>query len=117
MHLAYNNSRINRCDGVVVYVRNNLKHNAIIESHGQTKFLSVILEFENDNNFKITSIYRCFGIDKLTFIQNLKQLLLENLHLKNHYIVGDFNIDLLNIDSVGDTFLNNFLEHEYLPNF
>ena len=92
--IHYNNSTINICDGVVVYVKSNLRHNASTESIGQAKFLNIIIELDNNIELKISSIYRCFGHDKSNFINSIKQLLIKNVNVQNHIIIGDFNIDL-----------------------
>ena len=115
--IHYNNSTINICDGVVVYVKSNLRHNASTESIGQAKFLNIIIELDNNIELKISSIYRCFGHDKSNFINSIKQLLIKNVNVQNHIIIGDFNIDLLKPDSESEVFMSNYLEHEYLPNF
>ena len=77
-NLYYNESKINKADGRVKYVKSELKSNTIIETFGKAKFLSTIITGINNKKIKISSIYRCFGHDKLEFIYDLKKLLESN---------------------------------------
>ena len=70
---------------------------------------------DNNVSIKISGLYRCFGLPKDEFIKCMNSFLLANKSIKNHYIVGDFNIDILKTDSDSEQFYNNFLENEYLP--
>ena len=40
-----------------------------------------------------------------------------NKNQNEHLIVGDFNIDFLKINKIGEKFINVLLEHAYLPYF
>lgn len=37
--------------------------------------------------------------------------------MKNHLVIGDFNIDILQINNLSSECLNNFLEKGYIPGF
>ena len=39
------------------------------------------------------------------------------MNIKNHMIIGDFNIDIICGDNISHEFLNNFSEKEYVPGF
>lgn len=41
----------------------------------------------------------------------------ENLKIKNHIIIGDFNINIYAVDNPSLVFLNNFLDMNYVPYF
>ena len=89
------------------------KHFSEIEIHGDSKFLSITIVGKNNLQIKISAIYRCHTLNKTNFIKNMKNFLDNNKNKNNHFIVGDFNIDLINPDEVGELFLNNFLSKEY----
>ena len=86
--------------------------------------------FNDNEEFQIPAIYRCHDISKTEFNWSLKKYMKNKINIKNHCLIGDFNIDILN-DSVHDNnseqryyitvtsqeFLNNLLEYEYIPCF
>ena len=43
--------------------------------------------------------------------------MLQNININTHIIAGDFNIDLINLDSSSEEYLNNYLESGFLPYF
>lgn len=45
-------------------------------------------------------------------MMNLESLLQNNRNIKNHWVAGDFNINLFGYDKLSLHFLNNFLEKE-----
>ena len=47
----------------------------------------------------------------------MKKYIDSNKNTKNHTIVGDFNIDIMQDDNATSEFLNNFTEKEYIPCF
>ena len=53
----YNQSHINKADGVVVYVNSNLRSTTKIEDFGQAKFLSTEINNNSGKAIKISSIY------------------------------------------------------------
>ena len=60
----YNNeSMMNKADGVIIYVRDNIKHSVNIEIIDKLKVISVVIESNNKTNLKISGIYRCFDYD------------------------------------------------------
>lgn len=54
-----------------------------------------MLRIRNSISFKITGIYRCHNINVENFNNQMKEYLTLNKNIKYHYIVGDFNINLL----------------------
>ena len=64
-----------------------------------------------------TAIYRNHEINIKNFVDDLKEYL-ENSKYKNHYIIGDINIDIFDKNKYNyDTkrYINNFLELGYFP--
>lgn len=121
--IFYNESKINKADGVVLYIRNDISQNndtKIIEID-KIKFLVVDLNINDNEIFRISAIYRSHDIPKTEFILSTKRYITENKNVKNHCIVGDFNIDIMSKDkyekNINQEFLNNFLANEFLPCF
>ena len=70
---------------------------------------------QNGKNLEISCLYRSHDLLKTEFIYNLNQFLKSKEKIKNHYVIGDFNIDILDQNNLSLEFLNNFLEKEYVP--
>ena len=114
--MYYNNSQINKADGTVIFVKNDIKHSSVIETINKVNFLSVTIKFKNIN-LKITSTYRYFKLKVNPYIDSVNKFIKANKKIKNHIIIGDFNIDLMQGDTDSEEFINNFLENEYIPYF
>lgn len=96
-----------------MYIKKTLVHNIEVEEVSSLVLLSTISKIDSVNN--ITGVYRCHNLDKLEFINLMKNYLIKNKNHKNYMIMGDFNIDLLNVDVLFQNYLYNFLEVEYMP--
>jgi hypothetical protein len=66
---------------------------------------------------KITALYRCDDVDKNNFLTIMKPFTEQNKDTKNHIIVEDFNIDLLEPDKLAEIYLQIFLGTGYIPYF
>lgn len=121
--IYYNESKINRSDGVVIYVRNGISHETKKILIDNTMFLFTDIELENNESLRISAIYRSHDIHKSEFVLSIKKYLEENRNIKNHCIVGDFNIDIMHLNTtsyennLSQEYLNNFLLNEYFPCF
>lgn len=73
--LYHNNSRINRADGVAVYISDNLVAETVIITENRLKILNTSVKFSNGINLEISSIYRSHDLPSLEFIVNLKTYL------------------------------------------
>lgn len=71
----------------------------------------------NDNQLEISSLCRSLDLSKTEFVFDLKKLLTTKKNVKNHLMIGDFNIDLLDVEYISHDHLNNFLERGYIPGF
>ena len=106
--------------GVGLYIRDSLTYNPRIDLDSCTDdFETVWVEIENknDKNFLICCVYRhpSSNIDNLTsHFQNHLSKLSSNKLL---FIMGDFNVNLLDFSSHTPTsdFVNNFFSHSLLP--
>ena len=88
-----------------------------IEEVGNSKFISSVIKIRQNKSLKITGVYRCHTVEKEAFIESLREYLNNNAKTKNHIIIGDFNINLLDTDTISTMFLNSFLDMGYLPFF
>lgn len=113
--IFYNNSTINRSDGVAILIKEDLVHTIENENVESLKALSCILTCGSEQ-IKITGVYRCHYYNKKSFIKDVKNYINQNNKYKNHYIIGDFNIDMIDIDKDGQHFCILFLRrniHHY----
>lgn len=115
--IYYNHSKLNQNDGVVIFFRNCITEITEIIEIGKLSILHSTINLDNNRTFEISSIYRCHDLPKCEFIESLKAFLTNKINSKNHIIVGDFNIDLLNLDVLNNEHLSNLLEKGYMPCF
>ena len=109
--LHYNHSYINKADGVVVYVNDNLTETTKTEIIDNVIFMNTNLSMKGGANLNVTSLYRCHDMNKLNFVKSVNSYIKGCRQLKNHLIIGDFNIDLKSNDEEANTFLNNFFRN------
>ena len=62
-------------------------------------------------------MYRSHEIQKLEFIKSFEKFLQSKKDCTNHYIVGDYNIDLLELDVVSQVFLETIFENGYINGY
>lgn len=113
--IYYNNSMINRNDGVVIYIKDGINEYTEIKESGEIKFLHSKLRVGKGFNLEISAVYRSHDIIKSDFIKYVKKYLDENKFCNNHIVVGDFNVNILDEDFANQEFLLNFLERGYEP--
>ena len=122
-NIYYNSSKINRADGVVLYIRKVISHEINVIEIDRIKFLVADLSINDNENLKISATYRSHDIPKTEYVLSTKKFLIENRKVKNHFIIGDFNIDIISNDvqkyenNINQVFLSNFLAREYFPCF
>ena len=110
-NLRYNGSNINKSDGVILYIKNDIKNTETFNIGGLSIIHTDIL-INNNETGRISATYRSHSIKKLEFVNSIKKYINCSINIKNHMIIGDFNID-----NISHEFLNNFSEKEYLPCF
>lgn len=71
----------------------------------------------NEKTFEVTSVYRSHKIPKIEFLSSLKKLIDMKKGLKNHLIVGDFNINLMEDDVFSQVLLETVTGGGYIPGF
>ncbi|XP_074102043.1 uncharacterized protein LOC141529430 [Cotesia typhae] len=111
----YNHSKINKADGVVMYIKKSLNSSVVIDVVGNLKIISASVKLKNNNVIKVSSFYRCHDVSEEVFIDTMLRFLDDTSHGVNHAIIGDFNINLLNLDKSSNDFLPNFLGYGYIP--
>ena len=116
-HMYYNEGDLNIADRVIVYVLNEIGHETEIIEIGKLKAINVSILMNNDRTFEISSVYRSHEIPKAAFISALKKLIEIKKEIKNHFIVGDFNINLLEDDVFSQVLLETVTGGGYIPGF
>ena len=81
------------------------------------KIINTKIAIENNREIIISALYRSHDIKKTDFLLNLKKLILHNKKYKNNLIMGDFNFDISNHDTLNQEFLHILLEHGYCSGF
>ncbi|XP_024940769.1 uncharacterized protein LOC112494347 [Cephus cinctus] len=112
----FNESKINKADGVVFFVKKGLNNEITHETVENLKVISCLFTCGSEK-IKISGVYRCHDYKKEIFIKNVLSYLILNKRFRNHYIFGDFNIDMINTDEDAQNFLYNFLEYHYTSFF
>lgn len=115
--MYYNNSRINKSDGVLIYIEEDVSEETEIITVDKIKIINTRIHLNNTKKLEISSLYRSHDIPKVDFVQSIKEYLIYKKSVKNHLIVGDFNIDLLSYDNISQELTNNFLEEGFTPGF
>lgn len=112
----YNESEITKADGTIVYIDNKINYNYKFQKIGNIKAIEIFF-----NEHVITALYRNHKIKISTFVDDLYLYLNSNLY-KNHYFIGDINIDILtdNFEKIKfskdtDKYLNNFYDLGFIP--
>ncbi|KAJ8666261.1 hypothetical protein QAD02_007923 [Eretmocerus hayati] len=106
--IIINQTKFNKADGVAMYVREKIDIDSII---------SVELEAIGGKRVVISTIYRSHDYPKEKFIKDMQDFTDFEKDLKNHIIIGDFNINILENDKYSNELLNNFYEMAYEPYF
>lgn len=115
--IYYNDSKINNSDGVVIYLKDHIIESTSVVKVGRLSVLNSTIRIDDKNNLDISAVYRSHDLPKTEFIEDLNNYLDSKKKLKNHLLIGDFNIDLLKLDNVSQEFLNILLEMEFSPGF
>ena len=113
-HLYTANGETSRNDGTCVYIRDGTTHTYSIIQIGPIKAIFISLQFSSFV-LNITSFYRSPSLPIKNFIDNLAKYLSDTQNLKYHIILGDLNIDLLNINNLTDKYLNSFFAFGFKP--
>lgn len=116
-NLYYNNSRINRNDGVVIYTSNSISQCTEVIDLGLIKFIHSKIKISSKMDINVSAVYRSHDLSKIDFVKNIKIYLEGTKIYKNHLVIGDFNINILEEDDTSQDFLHSFLESGFEPCF
>lgn len=105
--MYYNHRTLYQNDGVVIYIKHNINENIKLSNWS---VLCCELKLNENCVLKISALYRCKNLSKEDLIGLLSNCI-------NHCIILNFNIDILNLDKMGQNFLNSALENGYLSSF
>ena len=107
---TYRNDR--RGGGVMIYVNKSLKTKQVSRMseviNDIYKCVTIEVEAERGSNIIISCLYRTPGSNIELFTEKLESLLQKFNHKKSYYLLGDFNINLLNFEKHQGT--NNFID-------
>ena len=105
--------------GVALYVRNSydyIIHESISLCTDYFESLFIELHMPNRKNIIIGIIYRPPNSNSRNFLDYLSELLDNDIFVnKDCFLLGDFNINLLNNDNVSLEFLETFMSASFLP--
>ena len=85
------------------------------------RILSSVIKLIGIETIRIS--HKSHNIKKYEFVYSLKKFLKDQLNTKNHCIIGDFDIDILDENfsksdsSIKQEFLNDFMIHKFTPCF
>ena len=113
----YNNSKVNKSDSVVVYIKENVTQVTETIVMDNIKILNSYITLQNNSKLEISSLYRSHDISQINFNYNLNKYLILKKKVGNHFVIGDFNTDILKDDLISNDFLNNFLDKGYYHGF
>lgn len=116
-NIYYNEADTNQNDGVIMYIKKEIKSKRSI--HLLPEINNKILKIEFTINKKlifISAIYRPPSTDVKKFNFHLNDYLksIERKGIDYYLLVGDINIDILNNDKNSDDYLNILSEYDYL---
>ena len=120
--LEVNNRTHKPGGGVACYILDKYKYSVISELSLMNEIIeSLFIEIENEQqkHIVIGIIYRPPNANPNSFLAAIQDILHNaRLHNKDSFIMGDFNINLLNrinSSSLSQEFLNTFLSGSFLP--
>lgn len=111
--IYYNSGKINKNDGVIIYVKKLLEHQVNIVGFSDLKFLRLTLTIHN-KKIGITGIYRPPSYDVLEFNRHLSDYLKNYCKLENEIISGDMNIDICSKNAISEDYLNIMAENSFV---
>lgn len=89
---------------MVIYVKNEVSYSTQIGKFDDLSILNIELQIKEHFTLKISALYRCHDLDNKQFINSLEKFIKNSSTIKNHCIIGDFNIDLMNINPISQDF-------------
>ena len=95
-YVHYNSkTRLNESDDIVIYVLETVIHEVENITIGKTESQTITLSLKNEISLTISPIYRSHQYKIKKFSKKLFSFWEQNKNIKNHIVMGDFNIDIL----------------------
>lgn len=110
--LYYVDSQINKSDGTCIYIKSEMMLTNSVVDIGRIKALLTEIKFGNEKII-ITSLYRSHCVAIRDFISDLKSHLHQFKAEKNHFIIGDINIDILRENPKSNEYLSSLYEYGF----
>ena len=113
--LLYNNSKLNKCDGFILYVRTEIIRDCHIIQVGSFRFVRAIIN-KNGDLLGITGTYRLPSTNVDDFLLELNNLYEQKIVKKfeTEIFLGDINIDILR---VGEAVVTDYMNCLYTLGF
>lgn len=109
-YIAMHSCRVGRGGGVAIYVKKTIKFHEI-EKSDPNDTISWICVSLGERNLKISALYRPPSYNGEEFLTYLESILVS--HPKNHFMFGDFNINLLDSTSKTTSYKNILLLNNF----
>lgn len=95
--IIYNEGNYNKCDGVVVLIKESIIFKHSFKNMGVVKCVELVIG-EQSNTFLLTCLYKSPSIDDKVFVEEISDYLFLNENVNKHIITGDINLDILRED-------------------
>ena len=79
--------------GVIVFVMDKIVHEVEVIEIEKLKLTNITVQMSNEKTFEVSAIYRSHEIPKTAFLSELSRFIKLKKEIKNHFIVGDFNMN------------------------
>lgn len=113
----YNNSKFNRNDGVIIFMKSNLNTEiSDIKLEKSLVTLTRVCFKINNISFGITAAYRNHETDKVSFIDDIHKYFSEDINKQIEIFIGDININIRNHeDPIVNTYMSTLNHCGFLP--
>nr|CAI5837667.1 unnamed protein product [Callosobruchus analis] len=111
--LIYNESEINKNDGVVVYIKSKLNFCYKILEIGKIKAVNLLVQHPNQK-INILAIYRSPSLCPTEFLVDFDTLFKREKFFDINIVVGDINIDILDDTHHSNEYLNILRENNFV---
>lgn len=113
--IIYNNSILNKNDGVVIFINSSLNYIHEIINIGITKAISLKISY-NSKTIHVSSLYRLPSTCPYAFNQDMDNYLksIKNDKADIKIFLGDININILDNNDYSEEYLNILAENGYI---
>lgn len=112
--LLYNRGNINKNDGVLIYIKNNIKYSHKIIDIGEISSMKLNIFLENGGKIILTAIYRSPSTSPYKFNTHLLEYLRNLEKCTVNMLVGDININILSDADYAQEYLNILSMFEFV---